>query len=151
LISVLLFMFILPVFSILIEWHFRQSPLGWVLVGKWFVFWAVGVRLFIAGIRQLTKPAFTAKEIFHLSGEESFIIIKELGLANICFGTIGILSLFKVAWCEAAAITGGLYFGLAGIQHLFKKPDSNNEVIAMVSDIYIFVLLLLYLGFTLRK
>ena len=30
------------------------------LVGKWFVFWAVGARLFIAGIRQVIQPAFTA-------------------------------------------------------------------------------------------
>ncbi len=149
LISVLLFMLVLPVTSILGEWQFYHSQPGWALIGKWLVFWAVGVRLFIAGIRQVTKPAFTAKEIFNISGTESLVIIKELGFANICFGLIGMLSLIKPAWCQPAAITGGLYFGLAGIQHLFKKPDSNNEVIALVSDLYIFVLLLLYLIFTL--
>jgi hypothetical protein len=149
LISVLLFMLILPVASILIQWQVSKAEIGWPLIGKWFVFWSVGIRLFIAGLRQATKPAFTAKEIFHMTGDESYVVIRELGFANLCFGTLGILSLFKPEWRPAAAIAGGLYFGLAGVQHLFKKPDSRNELIAMVSDIYIFLILALYLSFTL--
>jgi hypothetical protein len=32
------------------------------LVGKWFVFWAaVGVRLGLAGLRQILQPSFTAE------------------------------------------------------------------------------------------
>ena len=42
------------------------------------------------------------------------------------------------------ALAGGLYFGLAGMLHVFKKPDSRNEVIALVSDLYIFLITLLY-------
>lgn len=148
LVSVLLFMLILPVISIGIEAAPHSTSPGWSLIGKWFVFWSVGVRLFIAGIRQVTKPAFTAKEIFHISGEESFIIIKELGFANISIGAAGILSLFKTEWTEIVAIAGGLFFGLAGFLHILKKPDSNNERIALVSDLYIFVILLLYLIFS---
>ena len=144
LISVLFFMLILPGGSAVWE-HYRGSDFGWVLIGKWFVFWAIGMRLLVAGIRQATKPAFTAKEIFHMSGEESFPVIRELGFANICVGLLGILSLFHSAWHDAAALTGGLYFGLAGMLHLFKKPDSRNEVIALVSDLYLFLIMLLYL------
>jgi hypothetical protein len=47
------------------------------------------------------------------------------------------------------AIIEGLYFGLAGIQHILKKPDSANESIAMISDLFIFLLIGLYLAFTL--
>ena len=34
------------------------------LIAKWFVFWSVGVRLTVAGIRQIANPLFTAKDIF---------------------------------------------------------------------------------------
>src|ERR1700761_1365105 len=147
LISVLLFMLILPVGFILIQWQVSKAEMGWPLIGKWFVFWSVGIRLFIAGLRQVTKPAFTAKEIFHMTGDESYVVIRELGFANLCFGTLGILSLFKPGWCQPAAVAGGLYFGLAGVLHVFKKPDSRNELIALVSDLYILVIMGLYLFF----
>jgi len=149
LISVLLFMLILPVACILYQHKEDEVPPGWELTGKWFVFWSVGIRLFIAGVRQVTKPEFTAKEIFHINGTESLVIIKELGFGNLSIGLLGILSIIKPAWCQPAAIVGGLYFGLAGLLHVTKKPDSRNELIAMISDLYIFVMLLLYLVFTL--
>jgi uncharacterized protein DUF6790 len=144
----MLFMVVLPVASIAIEYFSHSSALGWPLLGKWYVFWAIGIRLFIAGIRQVAKPAFTAQEIFRIKNEESFVLVKELGFANICMGLAGILSLLKPDWCILAAICGGLYFGLAGIQHIIKKPASVNETIALVSDMYIFVLMVLYLAFT---
>jgi len=145
LVSILLFMLILPAGSVGWEWKANGVAFGWPLMGKWFVFWALGVRLFIAGIRQATKPGFTAREVFHIAGEDSFVVIRELGFANICVGLLGILSMWHPSWRDAAATTGGLYFGLAGVLHLFKKPDSRNEVIALVSDLYIFLIMLLYL------
>jgi hypothetical protein len=36
--------------------------------GKWFVFWAIGVRLFSAGIRQATKPALVAGGVAEVAG-----------------------------------------------------------------------------------
>jgi len=89
------------------------------------------------------------KQIFQFKSEESFIVIRELGFANVCIGLIGILSLLKPVWNAPAAIAGGLYFGLAGLSHLLKKPESKNEVIAMISDIFIFLLMLVYLLYTL--
>ena len=113
--SVILFMLVFPVTCILLDRIFQHADLKWALVGKWFVFWCVGVRLFIAGIRQVTKPAFTAKEIFHIQGEESFVVIRELGFANLSLGFIGMLSFFYPAWCELTAVAGCLFYGLAGI------------------------------------
>jgi hypothetical protein len=146
LLSILLFMVLLPILCVVIQWRVQDMPLDWPLLGKWFVFWPVGVRLFIAGLRQATKPAFTAREIFHLNSDDSFPIIKELGFANVSMGGIAILSLFFASWRIPAAAAGGLYFGLAGFLHLFKKRDSNNETIAMISDLYIFLLMALYLA-----
>jgi hypothetical protein len=146
LVSILLFMVLLPILCIIIQWSGQTAPPGWLLIGKWFVFWPIGVRLFIAGLRQATKPAFTAREIFHLNNDDSFPIIKELGFANMSMGGIAILSLFFPSWRIPAAASGGLYFGLAGFLHLFKKRDSTNETIAMISDLYIFLLMALYLA-----
>ena len=147
-INVMVVMLILPVVSILVETLNHWSVFGWTLIGKWFVFWAIGVRLFTAGVRQVAKPEFTAKEIFHINSKESFVLVKELGYANICMGLISILSLHSIAWCQLAAVGGGLYFGLAGIQHVIKKPVSTNETVALISDILIFFLMALYLLFT---
>ena len=144
LVIVLLLMLVFPVASIAIEHFMYMVPISWLLIGKWFVFWVVGVRLFTAGIRQVLKPAFTAQEIFHIKSEDSFVLVRELGLANICMGLVGLLSILKPEWCALAAIGGGLYFGLAGVQHVIKKPVSPNETIAMVSDLLFFLLMVSY-------
>ena len=143
--SVLLFMLVLPLVSVIIDIYVNDFPFTMLLAGKWLIFWAIGVRLFIAGIRQATKPAFTAQQIFRISGSDSFPVIRELGFANICMGLIGILSILQPSWRMPAAIVGGLYFGLAGMMHVFKKPDSRNEMIALVSDLYIFLIMLFYM------
>jgi hypothetical protein len=138
---------ILPLLTISGEVIFEHGSFDWALIGKWFIFWAVGIRLFTAGINQASNPRFTAR-IFQMKSQESFIVIKELGFANISMGIMGILSVININWRPLAAIVGGLYLGFAGFQHLFKKPDSRNEVIAMLYDLCAFVVISLYLGFT---
>ena len=130
---------------------FGTSKFNWNLIGKWFVFWGIGVRLFIAGVRQIIKPAFTAQEIFNISSEESFVIVKELGYSNLCMGLMGIFSVFSPCWTIIIAVGGGLYFGFAGVQHIIKKPVSMNENIALVSDFWIFGVMLLYIVFSLPR
>ena len=143
--SVLLFMLLLPVISIVIDAGYK-SGISIFYIGKWFVFWAIGIRLLTAGLRQVIKPAFTAKDILHIDSIESHIIVRELGFANICFGLAGVLSLYIPEWRTAAAFTGGLYMGIAGVQHIIKKPSTPNEVVAMVSDIFIFLVMAVYVG-----
>jgi hypothetical protein len=138
---------ILPVLSITAETIVEHTAFSWELIGKWFIFWAVGIRLFTAGINQASNPAFTAR-IFHMRTRESFIVIKELGFANIAFGVMGILSVINNNWRLLAAITGGLFLGLAGIQHIFRKPDNRNEMIAMLYDLFVTLVILFYLSFT---
>jgi hypothetical protein len=85
----------LPALSVLSEWLISKNPTdSLAIIGKWFIFWAVGVRLLMAGLRQVFNPAFTAKDIFHINHEPSDAIVRELGFANICFGLIGVISLF---------------------------------------------------------
>jgi len=144
LISVSVLTFVLPVICTVLQMEISKDPFSFQLLGKWFVFSAVGLRLFLAGIKQTTNPAFTAKEIFHIDSAESLPIVRELGFANLCFGLIGIVSLFLPQWRIVSAFGSGLYYGIAGIQHLIKKPVGANEKFAMVTDIIIFVCLLVY-------
>jgi hypothetical protein len=141
LLVVLAFMFVLPCLSVIAERLLSDENDPVQLIGKWFIFWSVGIRLLVAGIRQLFSPAFTAETIFHLKDTESFEIIKELGIANICFGVMGITSFFIPSWRIVSAIIGGLFFGMAGANHLIKKPASTNARIAMVSDLFISLLM----------
>lgn len=144
LISVVVLTIILPATAFVVDHLFSGAVLNFELFGKWFIFSAVGLRLFVAGVRQSTNPAFTAKEIFHLEGRESLPIVRELGFANICFGLIGIISLFKSDWRNVSAFGSGIYYALAALLHIFKKPASKNEQLALWSDLLIFALLLLY-------
>jgi hypothetical protein len=56
-------MLIFPAASIVFELILQHRVLDAQIVGKWFVFWAVGVRLLMAGIRQIVQPRYTAETI----------------------------------------------------------------------------------------
>lgn len=143
-ISVTLLTFIIPIVGFIIELSLENIPFTFNVFGKWFIFSAVGLRLLVAGIQQSVKPAFTAREIFHIQSSDSFPIVRELGFANLCFGLVGIISLFKPEWRMVSAFASGLYFGIAGLMHLIKKPVSANETLALWTDFIIFFVLLGY-------
>lgn len=138
------FLLILPAASIIAEMIKEELTLHWTLAGKWFLFWAAGMRLFTAGIRQASSPEFTAKEIFRLNTRESFVVIRELGFANIAFGAMCILSVINEHWRLLAAITSAIFFGFAALQHFSRKPASINEVVALVYDTTVFMVLLIF-------
>jgi hypothetical protein len=137
--------FILPVLSTTGEFVIGKLPITLEPAAKWFIFWAIGIRLFVAGIKQASSPEFTATKLFNLKSAESYVIIRELGFANISLGVMGILSVINDDWRLIAAITGGLYLGFAGLQHCLKKPESLNEVVALIYDLIVFILISLYL------
>ena len=144
---VLLLMLIFPLGSIFAELHIFQSQTDILfLVGKWFVFWAVGIRLLTAGLRQILQPEFTAKEIFGLQHAESTQIVQELGFSNLCVGVLGAITIFNPAWIMPAVITGGLFFGMAGIRHVMSKERGGHEIVAMVSDLGIALIMAVYVG-----
>jgi hypothetical protein len=65
------------------------------LIGKWFVSWAVGVRLMLAGLRQIFSPAFTAKTIFRIKDPEARNIVMELGFGNVSMAPLALLSFYR--------------------------------------------------------
>jgi hypothetical protein len=151
-INVLTTMLIIPALFIVADVSRHKAPLDVGLAGKYFIGWAIGARLLIAGFRQALRPELTAEQIFNIRDSiECLPFIRELGFANICMGAMAMISLFHEEWRLAAAVTGGLYFGLAGFLHLFRKTAGFNEQVAKISDLFIFGLALLYTIFTLSQ
>jgi hypothetical protein len=146
LLTVLLLLLIVPAASVVAEALIRGAPDVVWLVGKWFTFWGCGVRLFIAGIRQTLQPAFTAGAIFKLDNPAVHPLVREIGFGNLAMGTVALASLAVPQWLIPAAIVGGLYYGLAGLGHVFNAARNTNEQIALVSDLGIFVLLAIFVA-----
>ena len=140
--SVLLLLLVLPLASIFAEAiRFGHSVTDMRLIGEWFVFWAVGVRLFLAGVRQVLQPSFTAVEIFQIHEPKALAIVRELGFANLSMGLLGLFSLWHKEWLIPAAIVGGLYYGLAGLGHVPQPHKNAKEYTAMISDAFVFAVL----------
>jgi hypothetical protein len=146
--TVLLLMLIFPVGSIFAErmfFHSAAPPM--MLVGKWFVFWGAGARLFFAGLRQFFQPQFTSKEIFGIESNDALPLVRELGIANFATGVVGLLSLSKPSFVLPVAIAAGIFYGVAGARHVAQAGKSRNEKIAMVSDLFVAVVFVAYLAF----
>jgi len=144
--STILLMFLFPTISISIDAGFYQRNSNLIpLIGKWFIFWSIGCRLLTAGLKQVFNPSFTAETIFHFKNQESYVVIRELGFANICFGLTAVISLFLPSWRTAIAFSGGLFFGIAGLVHILRKPTNPNELIPLYSNVFVFFIILLYL------
>jgi len=140
---IILLVVISPALSVAIEASASHHTASiFALAAKWFVFWAVGVRLFAAGVRQVLQPAFTARDIFEMQSSESYPIVREVGFGNLAIGTLGLCSLYRPGWILPAAVAGGLYFGLAGFLHAFRRDKNTMEQTAMVTGAFAFLMLL---------
>jgi hypothetical protein len=105
-------------------------------IAKWYVFWAMGIRLLLAGLRQSLQPAYTAKTILGLESTDCLVLVREIGFANIAMGSVATASLYMSGWVIPAALAGGIYYGLAGINHIFRKHRGRLETVAMTSDLF---------------
>jgi len=143
-ITVILLLLVLPAAAVFIE-HFANAAPVMPLVGKWFTFFAVGVRLFMAGVKQTLQPAFTAEKIFGVKDAASYPIVREVGFGNLSMGAAGLISLAIPGWLPAVAFTGGLYYGLAGVGHVINSAHTKKEAFALWSDLFVFVVLAAYL------
>ncbi len=150
LISTLLLTIILPVAWIIGDLlSVRNLAASWSLVGRWFLFWGVGIRLFTAGLSQIARPSFTLRSIFQIKSLESAPIVRELGFSNLGIGIAGIISVLLVPWRVPAAFIACVFLGAAALQHALKKPASGNEWVALVTDAIIFFVLAGFLTFSL--
>ncbi|MDX2276747.1 MAG: hypothetical protein NW206_14960 [Hyphomonadaceae bacterium] len=145
-ITVVALTFLLPVgFTI---WELIVAPGANVVLsfGKWTAFFAVGVRLFIAGLRQALQPNATLRQSFDIEDAAPAPIVQELGFANLAMGAMGLLALLHPLLTFAAALMGGLFYGLAGLKQGLSKQRNFDRNLSMTTDLWAFVVLALYAG-----
>jgi hypothetical protein len=143
--TVFLLMLGFPLVSIGVEYGYAHGAVALLpLVGKWFVFWSAGVRLVLAGLRQFFQPRFTSEQIFDIKSDEALPLVRELGVANFATGAVAIASLARPGFVLPVAISAGIFYGIAGIRHAAASHRTANETIAMVSDLFVFAVLALY-------
>jgi hypothetical protein len=129
-------MVILPAGSVLIA-RGADPAAAWIdIIGLWFVFWAVGARLGLAGARQILRPEFTARDIFKLEGDGPLILVRELGFANLAIGVVGLLAALFPSFVLPAAIYASIFYAAAGAMHVREPQRSLNENVAMLTDLF---------------
>jgi hypothetical protein len=146
--AIILLLGVLPVLSIIADLLAGTGGTFLSLVGKWFVFWAGGVRLFTAGLSQVFRPEFTYGTIFQIKDPEAGKLVKEIGFGNLSIGLLGILTLFVRDWTVPAAIAASLFYLLAGIQHWLNGVRSGKETAALVSDLLVGAILAVFVLLT---
>ena len=139
--AILLVMLAGPAVSVAAEALLAPGATLWALIAKWFVFWLVGVRLFVAGLRQTVQPQYTAETIFEIADPDARGLVREIGFGNLAIGTLGLCTLAVAGWTVPAALAGGLYYGLAGLGHIARGKRNAIENAALVSDVLAFLLL----------
>jgi hypothetical protein len=137
-------MLVLPLLSIAVEATLVSGTDPVFLVGKWFVFYAGGLRLLLAGASQIVRPQFTARSVFGIKDAKASRIVSELGFANVSIGLLCMLSLAFPEWVLPGAIVSGLFYGLAGGKHFLNGARGGTENIAMVTDLAMVGILGLY-------
>jgi hypothetical protein len=134
-------MFLFPLISIaaqiiLTDHGMLTAAAAFGIIAKWYVFWAVGVRLSSAGLRQISQPRYTAQTILGLKSPDALILVRELGFANVAIGAAALWSLYSPTWIAPLALIGAIFYGLAGINHCFHKNRNRLENLALGSDLF---------------
>jgi hypothetical protein len=145
-------MLVAPLGAIVIEHSLLHSAAPLMsLVGKWFVFWAVGVRLALAGLRQYFQPRFTAEQIFEIHNDDALPLVRELGIANFAAGVVGILSLLRPDFVLPSAIAAAIFYGVAGFRHAVQPTRNAKEAFAMATDLFECAVLAAYVAYALWR
>jgi hypothetical protein len=145
--GVLLLMVVCPIIWVGADHFYFHSALPLMsLVGKWFVFWCAGIRLFFGGLRQFLQPRFTTEQIFGAKSEVALPFVRELGAANLGTGIVGIASLAKPSFILPVAIAATVFYGIAGIRHAQDVGRTRNQNVAMMTDLFVFLVLVTYIG-----
>nr|WP_255720633.1 DUF6790 family protein [Acuticoccus kalidii] len=129
--------------SIAVDWLRGAGDLV-VLLGKWFVFWGGGVRLLLAGLSQVMRPAVTSG-ILGIKDPAAEKVVAELGFANCAIGLVGILSLFVPGWTAPAGLVSGLFLTAAGVKHARNAERTLRENVAMGTDLFVALMIAIYL------
>jgi hypothetical protein len=138
---VIALMFLFPLIAIIAQLMLTDhgaltAAAALAVTAKWYVFWAVGVRLSLAGLRQMFQPRYTAQAILGINSPDSLFLVRELGIANVAMGSAALCTLFAPAWLPPVELTGALFFGIAGINHCLIKDRNKLQNLALVSDLF---------------
>ena len=140
-IYILLTMFLLPTVCYLAERR-RRKVVG-VEICKWYIFWTIGFRALTTGAMQFLNSSYTM-ELLKL-GEESKIIIMELGFAQFGIGIIAILSLWKHSFRLPAIITYGTFMFGASVLHIVRFTIANvEEIVSLAGDLFVLFIAVVY-------
>ena len=148
---IILLMVVLPIAGVVFDLVRTAGTIDlWSSIGNWFVFWAVGVRLFTAGVSQIFRPQFTSQSILGTRNSGADQIVQELGFANVAMGAVGLVAtLWLPDWIVPAALAGAIFLGLAGFRHVAKKNKNPMEALDTYTDIFGCVVLAAFLTVTL--
>lgn len=142
---------VLPLAATIIQLLVSPGADALMVAGSWFVGFGVGVRLLGAGIVQMFRPQFTAKNLLGIDSPGANQIVQELGFANTAMGIAGIIATFLASWLAPVAAVGGIFLLLAGIRHLAKSGKSAREWIPTITDLILAVVLLIFVVLVLMR
>ena len=146
-VAVILLMIALPLICIITEHLISAEPIDPVLIGKWFMFWGMGVQLFLTGLLGYLALRIASLKNWTDTRTAYFSGIGDSKLLNIAVGVLAMLSLYFNRFREATAIAGGIFFGLRAFGRLIRKSDLGGESLLILSDLFLFCMILLYLFF----
>jgi hypothetical protein len=135
-------MLILPLGCV--AWGVHGGGEALALTGQWVLFWGAGVRLSIAGLRQIFAPHLTLEGIFGLKEPRAWPLVQELGFWNTSVGLLCMASLVQPGWRLPLALASGLFYALAGLKHVTASNRSFEANTAMISDLAVATVLLGY-------
>lgn len=122
-----------------------------LVLGRWWVFWGVGTRLFVAGIVQVSGKGPTAAILGAASPSvQETQLVRELGTANIGMGFAGLFALVP-GWALPAGIAGGVFLLIAGFMHVGKRGKNSQETIATWTDLVVGVAIVVLGVYTLVR
>lgn len=151
-IVVVLLTILLPAGSAVAERFVFNGPADLVsYLGKWMVFWAGGVRLMAAGVRQVIQPGWTLREVFEVEDPSGRPVVQELGFANIAIGVVCLSSLVEPRLLVAGAIVSGVFYGLAGLGHALADNRNLNRNVAMLTNVAVSAALAWFVVMTVRQ
>ena len=144
LVMVIGLMVVLPIGSSAIELAVNggQDPVA--VIGRWFLFWGAGVRLLTAGVSQVLRPQFTAKNILGETTPTANQVVQELGFANFGFGLAAVIAAWVPGWAVPVAIAPGVFLLAAGIRHIVKPGKNREELLATLSDLLVGAVLIAF-------
>jgi len=132
-------MVIIPAICVAVE-HFRKPEQAIIfLLCKWFVFWAVGVRGLTGGLMQAFNPSYTANLLQVTT--DNYLIIQELGFANMAIGVLGICSLFYQRFRKPAALCSAIFLTGAAALHISRLSIIDlGELMSLAGDLFVIII-----------